>query len=121
MADQSNTTTQTQAAPEVPPDLSAEKMLQDNLLLLGVIFFIFYFLLIRPHQKRVNQHKELMKSLVKGNKVLTSGGMIGAITKFEGEDIVILEIAQGVRVRVSRASISEVLSDSVGVESANDN
>ncbi len=95
-------------------------MMQDNLLLLGLIFFIFYFLLIRPHQKRLKLHQQMMKSLEKGNKVLTSGGLIGSIIKFEGDDIVVLEIAQGVRVRVSRASISEVLGDKVG-EIANDN
>jgi len=114
-------TAATQAAPEVPQELSAEKMMQDNLLLLGVIFFIFYFLLIRPHQKRLKKHQEMMKSLAKGNKVLTGGGIIGAIVKFEGDDIVVVEIAQGVRVRVSRASISEVLDDKTPSESANDN
>jgi preprotein translocase subunit YajC len=120
MADQPSAATQVPA--EVPADLSAEKMLQDNLLLLGVIFFIFYFLLIRPHQKRLKQHQQMMKSLAKGNKVLTSGGIIGAIIKFEGDDIVVVEIAQGVRVRVSRASISEVLSDKAAPgEIANDN
>lgn len=120
MADQPAATTQV-PADQVSSDLSPEKMMQDNLMLLGLIFFIFYFLLIRPHQKRLKQQQELMKSLAKGNKVLTGGGLIGVITKFEGEDIVVIEIAQGVRVRVSRVSISEVLSEKGSVESANDN
>jgi preprotein translocase subunit YajC len=123
MADQpSAATTATQVpADQGSPDLSPEKMMQDNLLLLGVIFFIFYFLLIRPHQKRLKQHQELMKKLAKGNKILTSGGLIGVIIKFEGDDVVVIEISPNVRVRVSRASVSEVLSEKAGVESANDN
>lgn len=121
MADQPAAVTQV-PADQVPADLTAEKMMQDDFLLLGVIFFIFYFLLIRPHQKRHKLHQQMMKSLAKGNKVLTSGGIIGNIIKFEGDDIVVIEIAQGVRVRASRASISEVLDEKPGVSvSANDN
>ncbi len=106
----------------VPYDLSAEKMMRDNFLILGILFFIFYFILIRPQQRRVKQHQEMMKALKKGAKVITSGGIIGTIIKFEGEDVVVVEIAQGVRVRISKSSISEVTDDkSSGGESANDN
>jgi preprotein translocase subunit YajC len=118
----STTTATTETGTPAPYELSGEKMMQDNLLILGLLFFIFYFLLIRPQQKRVNAHKALMKSLAKGNKVITGGGIIGSIIKFEGEDIVIVEIAQGVRVRLARSSISEVLGDKTVLgESANDN
>ena len=121
MADQPSAATQV-PADQVSPDLSPEKMMQDNLLLLGVIFFIFYFLLIRPHQKRLKLHQQMMKSLTKGNKILTSGGLIGVILKFEGDDVIVIEIAQGVRVRVSRASVSEILSEKAASgEGANDN
>ena len=114
--------TQVPADQQVPPELSAEKMMQDNLLLLGVIFFIFYFLLIRPHQNRLNMHQAMMKTLAKGNKVLTSGGIIGSIIKFEGDEVVVVEVSQGIRIRVSRASISEVLSDKTPAgDNANDN
>ena len=106
----------------VPADLSADKMLRDNFLLLGALFFIFYFVLIKPQQKRVKLHQEMMKSLKKGDKVLTSGGIIGTIIKFEGDEVVVLEIAQAVRVRVAKSAISEVTSDKTsGGESANDN
>ncbi len=110
------------AASAVPYDLSAEKMMWDNLTLLGVLFFIFYFVLIRPQQKRVKQHSEMMKSLQKGNKVITSGGIIGTIIKFEGDDVIVVEIAQGVRVRIAKTSISELADDKIATgTSANDN
>lgn len=109
-------------AEPVPYDLSAEKMLVDNLVILGALFAILYFMLIRPQQKRVKDHMAMMKALKKGVKVITSGGLIGSITKLEGDDIVVLEIAQGVRVRVAKSSISEITDDkSAGGESANDN
>lgn len=106
----------------MPYELSAEKMMTDNLLILGVLFFILYFMLIRPQQKRFKEHQNMMKSLKKGVKVITSGGIIGVITKLEGDDVVVVEIAQGVRVRVAKSSISEITDDkAAGSESANDN
>lgn len=106
----------------VPYDLSPEKMMQDNFLILGVLFFIFYFILIRPQQKRLKQHNAMIKSLQKGSKVITSGGIIGTIVKFEGDDVVVVEIAQGVRVRLAKSSISEVADDKIASgSSANDN
>lgn len=109
-------------AEAVPYDLSAEKMMRDNFLILGILFFIFYFMLIRPQQKRVRQHLDMIKSLQKGSKVITSGGIIGTIIKFEGDDVVVVEIAQGVRVRLAKSSISEVADDKVSSgTNANDN
>ncbi|MBY0408124.1 MAG: preprotein translocase subunit YajC, partial [Rickettsiales bacterium] len=91
------TTTETGTAEgEAPYQLSAEKMMMDNLFILGMLFFIFYFILIRPQQKRLKIHRDMMKGLAKGNKIITSGGIIGTIIKFEGDDIVVVEVAQGV-------------------------
>lgn len=103
-------------------DISAEKMMTDNLLILGALFFIFYFILIRPQQKRLKIHQGMLKNLAKGDKVLTSGGIIGSIVKFEGNDVVVLEIAQNIKVRVAKSAISEKVSEKAGAgESANDN
>ena len=103
-------------------ELSAEKMMMDNLFFIGVLFFIFYFILIRPQQKRVRIHQAMMKALAKGDKVMTGGGIIGTIIKFEGDDLAVVEIAQNVRVRVSRSTITEVLTNTPGLgETANDN
>lgn len=116
-----NGTTTQQGTPEVPPELTPEKMMQDNLMLLGLIFFIFYFMLIRPQQKRLKQHQAMMKSIQKGNKIVTSGGLMGTVTKLEGDDVIVLEVAQGVKVRVARAAVSEVRDSTGTVETANDN
>ncbi len=105
----SDTTAETVATEAVPHDLSAEKMMQDNLLILGLLFFIFYFILIRPQQKRIKAHQKMIKSLVKGERVVTAGGLMGTIVKFEGDDVIIVEIAPDVKVHVTRAAITEVV------------
>ena len=77
-----------------------------------LIFIIFYFLLIRPHQKRVKQHKLMVESLKRGNKVLTAGGILGVVTKaIDGSETVSVEIASGVTVELARQMISEVRGD----------
>lgn len=113
-------TTETPAA-ALPEQLTVEKMMQDNVLIMAALFSIFYFILIRPQQKRLRKHQDLIKSLTKGQKVATAGGLIGTITKFEGENVVVLEVAQGVKVRVTRSSVSESISGDAAAESANDN
>ena len=74
-----------------------------------LIFIIFYFLLIRPQQKRVKQHKLMVESLKRGNKVLTAGGIFGVVTKaIDGSETVSVEISSGVTVELARQMISEV-------------
>ncbi len=72
-----------------------------------LMFAIFYFLLIRPQQKKAKQHRELLAALKKGDRVINSGGLHGVITGLT-DDIVTMEIAPKVRVKVSRGSISSV-------------
>ena len=74
-----------------------------------LMFAIFYFLLIRPQQKKAKQHRELLSALKKGDRVVSSGGLHGVITGMS-DDIITMEIAPKVRVKVSRASISGVAS-----------
>ncbi len=120
-ADPVATTAATEQLP-VDSSLSPEKMMVDNLMLLAALFAIFYFILLRPQQKRIKAHQEMVKSLAKGQKVITSGGIIGTISKVESDNVVVVEVAQGVRVRVSRSSISEVLTgDAAAGDIANDN
>lgn len=122
MADTTTSAGSTVAAESVPYELSGKKMVMDDLMILGMLFFIFYFILIRPQQKRLKAHNEMMKSLTKGNRVITNGGLIGVISKFEGDDVVVLEVAQNTKVRVARSSIAEVKDKAIGVsETANDN
>jgi len=73
-----------------------------------LMFVIFYFLLIRPQQKKAKQHKEMLGALKKGDRVISSGGLHGVVTGIT-EDVVTMEIAPKVRVKVSRGSISTVL------------
>ena len=73
-----------------------------------IIFAIFYFLLIRPQQKKAKQHKQLLSELRKGDKVISSGGLHGVITGMSDE-VLTVEISPKVRVKISRGSISGVI------------
>ncbi len=70
-----------------------------------VIFLIFYFLLIRPQQKRAKEHRAFLESLQRGDEVVTTGGLIGKVTGLT-EDVVTLEVADNVRVKVARSAIA---------------
>jgi len=70
-----------------------------------LMFAIFYFLLIRPQQKKSKQHREMIASLKKGDRVVSTGGLHGVITGIS-DDVVTMEIAPKVRVKVSRGSIA---------------
>jgi preprotein translocase subunit YajC len=73
-----------------------------------LIFVVFYFLLIRPQQKRSKQHKAMVADLSKGDEVVTNGGLLGKITKVD-DNFVAVEIAAGVNVKVQRAAISQMM------------
>ena len=76
---------------------------------LVLIFVVFYFLLIRPQQKKMKDHKAMLSSLRRGDKVITGGGILGSVVKLQGDDEVVVEIAEGVRVRVLRSTIQTVV------------
>ena len=73
-----------------------------------LIFVIMYFLILRPQQRRVKQHAEMVKNVRKGDTVITSGGLVGRVTKVVDDDQIEVEIADGVRVRQMRSMVSEV-------------
>ncbi len=75
------------------------------LLPLVLMFFVFYFLLIRPQQKRTKQHREFLDALQKGEEVITSGGIYGRVTGIT-DNVITLEIADRVRIKIQRANIS---------------
>jgi preprotein translocase subunit YajC len=81
-----------------------------SLLPLVLIFVVFWFLLIRPQQRKMKEHRAMVAAVKRGDRVVTSGGIIGEIVKVQSDTEVQVEIAEGVRVRVQRAAISEVLS-----------
>lgn len=72
-----------------------------------LIFVVFYFLLIRPQQQRVKKHTEMINNLRRGDEVLTQGGIVGKITKITDNEATV-EIAEGVRVKVLKPTITEV-------------
>lgn len=76
---------------------------------LVIIFVIFYVLLIRPQQKRVKEHKSMIDSLDRGDKVVTAGGIIGTIARVEADDTFIVEIAPDIKVKVLKSMISDVM------------
>jgi preprotein translocase subunit YajC len=73
-----------------------------------LIFVIMYFLILRPQQRRVKQHAEMVNNLRRGDTIVTSGGVIGKVTKVIDANEVELQIADGVKIRQSRSMISEV-------------
>ena len=75
------------------------------------IFVVFYFLLIRPQQKRAKEHKEMLLKIRRNDKIVTNGGLIGKVAKVNDDrDELELEIAENVRVKVRRGMIAEVVS-----------
>jgi preprotein translocase subunit YajC len=79
-----------------------------SLLPFVLIFVIMYFLILRPQQKRVKTHQEMVKNVRRGDTVVTNGGLIGKVTKVIDEDQIEIEIADEVRIRQLRAMLSEV-------------
>jgi len=73
-----------------------------------LIFVIMYFLILRPQQKRVKAHAEMVKNVRRGDTVITNGGLVGKVTKVVDDDQIEVEIADGVRIRQLRQMISDV-------------
>lgn len=74
-----------------------------------LIFVIMYFLMIRPQQKKMKDHKNMVEALRRGDTVVTSGGLIGKVTRVEDAQLEV-EIAPGVKVKIVRATVSNILS-----------
>jgi len=78
-----------------------------SLIPLVLMFAIFYFLLIRPQQKKAKEHKALIEALKKGDQVVTAGGIHGKVNAVE-DTVVILEIANGVNIKVNKGHIASI-------------
>ncbi len=81
-----------------------------SLLPLVLIFVVFYFLLIRPQQKKMKAHRTLVEGVRRGDRVVTAGGLIGSVSKVVSDTELQVEVSEGVRVRVVRSTIQDVLS-----------
>jgi preprotein translocase subunit YajC len=78
------------------------------LILMGLLFAVFYFILIRPQQKRQKEHRQLLQNLKKGDRVLTTGGLVGTIVSLS-DAMVTVEIADKVKVKVGRNYIAGLM------------
>jgi len=79
-----------------------------TLIMLGVLFAAFYFILIRPQAKRAKEHKAMVAALAKGDEVVTAGGVLGRVTEL-GEGYITVDIAKGVEIKVQRQAVQTVL------------
>ena len=80
-----------------------------TLIPLVLIFAVFYFLLIRPQQKRAKIHREMLGAIRRGDKIVTGGGILGKVMKVRDNDELDVEIAEGVKIRVQRGGVSGVM------------
>lgn len=78
-----------------------------NLLFLGALFFVFYFFIIRPQSKRQKEIRQKVEAMKKGDKIVTSGGLIGQLNSID-DDTVLLEVDSGVKIRFQKGSITDV-------------
>src|SRR5436190_15930467 len=76
---------------------------------LVLIFIVFYFLLIRPQQAKVKQQREMLSGVKRGDRVVTGGGIIGLVTKVIGDNELQVELAEGVRVRIIKGTITDII------------
>ncbi|MFO1050363.1 MAG: preprotein translocase subunit YajC [Geminicoccaceae bacterium] len=92
-----------------------------SLMPLVLVFAIFYFLLIRPQQTKMKQHREMLENLKKGDQVVTGGGIVGKVIRIEQSDSsLVVEIAPNVQVKIVRGTVADVLNKTVPA-SGNDN
>lgn len=88
---------------------SSTSALAGSFIPLVLMIAIMYFLLIRPQQKKLKDHKAMVEALRRGDQVVTQGGILGKVTKVLEDGIVEVEIAEGVKIRVVKSSISQVV------------
>lgn len=95
------------ADPAMAPAMDGSTFAFSNIGLIVIMVVMFYFLLIRPQQKRFKEHKAMLDALKKGDKVVTAGGLVGTIDTLpaEGSDEVIVDLGNGMKVTALRATI----------------
>ncbi|HEY7378579.1 MAG TPA: preprotein translocase subunit YajC [Steroidobacteraceae bacterium] len=78
------------------------------IVLMGLFFAIFYFMLIRPQSKRAKEHRAMLAALAAGDEVVTSGGILGRVTEI-GENFITVEVADGVRLKIQKGQVSGLM------------
>lgn len=82
--------------------------IMDSLPMIIIMFAIIYFLMIRPQNKRMKAHRAMVEGVQKGDTVVTSGGLVGKVTKVKEDNEIVVEIAEGVKVTVIKSTLSDV-------------
>ena len=85
-----------------------------------LIFVVFYFLLIRPQQAKVKAQREMLSGVKRGDRVVTGGGIIGLVTKVISDNEIQVELAEGVRVRIIKQTITDIVARGESVRGAKD-
>ena len=85
-----------------------------------LIFVVFYFLLIRPQQAKVKAQREMLSGVKRGDRVVTSGGIVGLVTKVISDNELQVELAEGVRVRIIKQTITDILTRGESVRGSKD-
>lgn len=97
-------------ATEVAATTAKQPSMLTSIAPLILIMVVFYFLLIRPQQKKVSEHQKMVNNLAKGDQVVTSGGIVGTISKIEeASNLLIVEIADQVKIKIRRDAIAEIM------------
>jgi len=86
------------------------------LLSLVMVFVVMYFMILRPQSKRQKEREALLKNVKKGDQILTSGGIFGAVLALKGDDRLVVRIADNVRVELSRSAVSAVVGTDAAAE-----
>lgn len=97
-----------QAAPAAPAAVDSPFGGLGGLLPLVLMFVVLYFVMIRPQMKRQKEHKAMVEALAKGDEVVTSGGLLGKVSRM-GETFIGVEIANGVEIQVQRSAVVQVM------------
>ena len=93
--------------------------IQGTIMQLGLIFVIFYLLLIRPQQKKLKQHQAMLDAVKKGDKIVTGGGIYATVVKTDDTNEMTVEIANGITIQVNRTTIRDVINENLVTEIKN--
>ena len=88
---------------------SVSSLLSSGIVPMVLVLVVFYFLMIRPQQQKAKEHRTMLSALRRGDRVVTGGGIVGTVAKVVSDDEVLVDIADNVRVRVLRSTITSVL------------
>jgi preprotein translocase subunit YajC len=99
---------------------SISSLLSSGIVPMVLVLVVFYFLMIRPQQQKAKDHRTMLAALRRGDRVVTGGGIVGTVAKVVSNDEVLVDIAEGTRVRVLRSTITSVLAKTEPVAAKGD-